>query len=166
MLAAKEVDALEMCTSAKTRRTCVTSFDQLEILRTKITAARRELDEIYSMQEFHSQLPDKLDEILNTEHICPLAKIKCNDDPVFNGDSYSEVKQWINKQTSEPQETHVPISDGSKYIIIRKLCFFNFYSYFFFQSFSFVFLKIIHKNFLSSLLYVYYNYYMYICRIY
>lgn len=121
MLAAKEIDSLEMCTSAKTRRTCTTSFDQLEILRTKITAARRELDEIQSMQECLSQLPDKLDEILNTEHICPLAKIKCNDDPVFNGDSYSEVKQWIDKQISEPQETHVPVSDASKYIKIRRL---------------------------------------------
>lgn len=110
-----------MCSSTKSRRNSDMAFDQLELFRARVIASKQELDNVHSMRKLFSQLPDELEEILNEERICSLSKIKCNDEPLFNGDSFSEIKQWFTKKISESQETHVPVSEASKYIKIWRL---------------------------------------------
>ncbi|XP_027842625.2 helicase domino isoform X2 [Aphis gossypii] len=107
----KEFEALEMCTSAKIKRTCEMVFEQLETVRTKLAQSQRELDEVQSLSKIHDFVPDKVEQVFNDQHAWSMANIKCNDDPLFIGDPFADLKLWLDKQASEPQETHVPISD-------------------------------------------------------
>lgn len=114
MIAAKEFEALELCTSAKIKRTCEMVFEQLESVRAKFTQSKRELDEVQSMPKIDDFTPEKVEQIYNNQHGWSMANLKFNDDPLFKGDLFAELKLWLDKQSSEPQETHVPVSDASK----------------------------------------------------
>lgn len=114
LVAAKEFEALDMCTSAKIKRTCEMVFEQLETIRAKLAQSQRELEEVQSVPKFLDFLPDKVEQVFNDQHSWSMANIKCDDDPLFNGDPFAELKLWLDKQSSEPQETHVPVSDMSK----------------------------------------------------
>ncbi|XP_025194830.1 helicase domino isoform X3 [Melanaphis sacchari] len=108
---AKEFEALEMCTSAKIKRTCEMVFEQLETVRAKLAQSQRELDEVQSLSKIHDFIPEKVEQVFNDQHVWSMANIKCDDDPLFNGDPFADLKLWLDKQASEPQETHVPVSD-------------------------------------------------------
>lgn len=112
-LAAKEFEALEMCTSAKIKRTCEMVFEQMETVRAKLAQSQRELEEVQSMPKIIDFLPDKVEQVFNNQHGWSLANVKCDDEPLFNGDPFAELKLWLDKQASEPQETHVSVSDTS-----------------------------------------------------
>lgn len=114
MFAAKEFEALDMCTSAKIKRTCEMVFEQLETVRAKLAQSQRELEEIQSVPKFLDFLPDKVEQIFNNQHGWSLENVKCNDEPLFNGDPFAELKLWLDKQASESQETLVSVSDPSK----------------------------------------------------
>ncbi|XP_025194829.1 helicase domino isoform X2 [Melanaphis sacchari] len=107
----KEFEALEMCTSAKIKRTCEMVFEQLETVRAKLAQSQRELDEVQSLSKIHDFIPEKVEQVFNDQHVWSMANIKCDDDPLFNGDPFADLKLWLDKQASEPQETHVPVSD-------------------------------------------------------
>lgn len=113
LVAAKEFGALEMCTSAKIKRTCEMVFEQLESVRAKLAQSQRELDEVQSVPKFIDFIPDKVEQIFKDQHCWSMANIKSDDDPLFKGDPFAELKLWLDKQASEPQETHIPISDKS-----------------------------------------------------
>lgn len=102
-----------MCTSAKIKRTCEMVFEQLETVRAKLAQSQRELDEIQSVPKFLDFLPDKVEQVFNDQHVWSMANFKCNDDPLFDGDPFAELKLWLDKQASEPQETPVSVSDTS-----------------------------------------------------
>ncbi|XP_060850449.1 helicase domino isoform X3 [Rhopalosiphum padi] len=108
---AKEFEALEMCTSAKIKRTCEMVFEQLETVRAKLAQSQRELDEVQSLSKIHDFIPEKVEQVFNDQHVWSMANVKCDDEPLFNGDPFADLKLWLDKQASEPQETHVPISD-------------------------------------------------------
>lgn len=114
LVATKEFEALEMCTSAKIKRTCEMVFEQLETIRAKLAQSQRELDEIQSVSKIDDFIPEKVNQLFNDQHGWSLANVKCDDDPLFNGDTFAELKLWLDKQASEPQETYVPVSDTSK----------------------------------------------------
>lgn len=114
LVAAKEFEALEMCTSAKIKRTCEMVFEQLETVRAKLAQSQRELEEVQSVPKFIDFLPDKVEQVFNDQHGWSTANVKYDDDPLFNGDPFAELKLWLDKEISESQETHVPISDMSK----------------------------------------------------
>lgn len=103
-----------MCTSAKIKRTCEMVFEQLETVRAKLAQSQRELDEVQSVSKFHDFIPEKVEQVFNDQHVWSMANVKCDDDPLFNGDPFADLKLWLDKQASEPQETHVPVSDTSK----------------------------------------------------
>lgn len=92
-------------------------FEQLETVRAKLAQSQRELEEIQSVPKFLDLLPEKVEQIFNDQHGWSLANVKCNDEPLFNGDPFAELKLWLDKQASEPQETHVSASDTSKLIL-------------------------------------------------
>ncbi|XP_025417913.1 helicase domino isoform X3 [Sipha flava] len=108
---AKEFEALEMCTSAKIKRTCEMVFEQLETVRAKLAQSQRELEEIQSVSKFIDFLPDKVEQVFNNQHSWSLENVKCDDEPLFNGDPFAELKLWMDKQASESQETPVSVSD-------------------------------------------------------
>jgi len=103
-----------MCLSAKNKRTCEMVFEQLQAIRSKFAQSKRELDEIHTVSTFLKFVPEKVELLLNNQHSWSPQNIKYDDGPLFNGDSYVEVKLWLDNKTSEQQETHVPISDTSK----------------------------------------------------
>jgi len=103
-----------MCTSAKIKRTCEMVFEQLETVRAKLAQSQRELDEVQSVSKIHDFIPEKVEQVFNDQHVWSMANIKCDDDPLFNGDPFADLKLWLDKQASEPQETHVPVSDTSE----------------------------------------------------
>lgn len=113
-IASKEYEALEMCTSAKIKRTCEMVYEQLETVRTKLAQSQRELEEVQSVSKYIDFIPDKVEQVFNDQHDWSMANITCVDNPLFNGDPFVELKLWLDKQASEPQETHVPVSDSSK----------------------------------------------------
>lgn len=104
-----------MCTSAKIKRTCEMVFEQLETVRAKLAQSQRELEEVQSVSKITDFLPDKVEQVFNDQHGWSMANVKCDVDPLFNGDPYAELKVWLDKQASEPQETHIPISELSKF---------------------------------------------------
>lgn len=89
-------------------------FEQLQTVRSKLAQSRRELDEIQSMQKFLLVLPEKVEQVYDDQHDWSGAKVTCNDEPLFDGDLFAEIKLWLDEQPSEPQETHVSVSDISK----------------------------------------------------
>lgn len=115
-VAAKEFEVLEMCTSAKIKRTCEMVFEQLEAVRAKLAQSQQELEEVQSVSVFSDFLPDKVEKVFNNQHSWSMANVKCDDQPLFDGDPFAELKVWLDKQASEPQETHVPVSDTSKFL--------------------------------------------------
>jgi len=118
----KKFESLEMCLSAKNKRTCEMVFEQLQAIRSKFAQSKRELDEIHSVSTFLKYVPEKVELLLNNQHSWSPQNIKYDDGPLFNGDSYVEVKLWLDNKTSESQETHVPISDtNSKKLISPNL---------------------------------------------
>jgi len=96
-------------------------FEQLETVRAKLTQSQRELEEVQSVSKFTDFLPDKVEQVFNDQHGWSMANVKCNDDPLFNGDPFAELKVWLDKQASEPQEAYVPVSDTSKLISIWRI---------------------------------------------
>ncbi|VVC26634.1 Hypothetical protein CINCED_3A009626 [Cinara cedri] len=108
---AKEFEALEMCTSAKIKRTYEMVFDQMQSVRAKLAQSQRELDEVQSVPKFVDFIPEKVEQIYNNQHGWSIENVKCNDEPLFKGDPFAELKLWLDEQASEPQETHVPVSD-------------------------------------------------------
>lgn len=111
---AKEFEALEMCTSAKIKRTCEMVFEQLEAVRSKLVQSQQELEEVQSVSKFIDFLPDQVEKVFNDQHSWSMANVKCDDDPIFNGDPFAELKLWYYKQASEPQETHIPVTNTGK----------------------------------------------------
>lgn len=114
LLAAKESEALETCTSAKIKRTCEIVFEQLQTVRSKLAQSRRELEEVHSVSKCPDYIPDEVDQVFNEQHSWCSANNKCDDKPLFDGDPYPKLILWMDQQASEPQETHVPVSDASK----------------------------------------------------
>lgn len=104
-----------MCTSAKIKRTCEMVFEQLETVRSKLAQSQRELEEVQSVSKCVDFIPDKIEQVFNDQHGWSMAKVKCNDDPLFIGDTFGELKSWLDNQAPEPQEAHVSVSDSSKY---------------------------------------------------
>ncbi|XP_050430386.1 helicase domino isoform X2 [Adelges cooleyi] len=107
---AKEFEAMEMCTAAKIKRTCEMVFEQMETVRAKLAQSQLELDEVQSLPNFLDFLPEKVEQVFNDLHPWSESNIKCGDDPLFTGDPFAELKVWLEKQSSEPQETPIPVS--------------------------------------------------------
>lgn len=103
-----------MCTSAKIKRTCEMVFEQLETVRARLTQSQRELEEVQSVSKSIDFIPNKVVQVFNDQHNWSTANVKCNDDPLFIGDAFPELKLWLDNQASEPQEAHVSVSDNSK----------------------------------------------------
>lgn len=88
-------------------------FEQLETVRAKLVQSQQELEEVQSVPKFIDFLPDQVEKVFHDQHSWSLANLRYDDDPIFDGDSYAELKLWYYNQASEPQETHIPVSDTS-----------------------------------------------------
>lgn len=112
MLTAKEVEASESWTPTKSKYPYEMVFTQLEVVRSKLIQSKRELDQVFSLQTSPKSLSEQLDKIYHNQHEWHGEKIKCVDHAVFNEDLFPDIRRWV-KETTESQETHVPISDPS-----------------------------------------------------
>lgn len=112
MLTAKEIEALESWSPTKTKYPIDMVFSQLETIRSRIVQSTRELDQVHSLQIYPKSLPENLVKIYHNQHEWRGENIKCVDNALFNEDSFSFIRQWIQEAT-ESQETHVPVSDLS-----------------------------------------------------